>query len=186
MRADQTFRNLRQLRQLQMGGLDFDSSIPTEIANLPNLTRFYCDNSAITGTLDFIAEMPSIFEIWMDRNPRLNGKIPNSIGNKSTILQSMSFSKCSLTGTIPESIGDLVDLQQLRLDDNLLTGTIPTSLASLVQLYSLDLSGNNLVGNLPEEFCESRDVPFDDLCFDCEEVTCCCCSCCKSDSCTRL
>ena len=185
MRAPEIFSKLRSLVQLEMGGLSFDQPIPTEISNLPNLTSFYCDNSGINGTLDFILDMPSIFEIWMDRNPGITGTIPNAIGGKSTILQSMSFSQCSLTGTIPSGMGNLVDLQQLWIERNKLTGTIPLSLVGLSQFYSFDVSDNLLSGSIPEQMCNATvaGIAFTDLCVDCKEVTCCCCSCCKSPTC---
>jgi Leucine-rich repeat (LRR) protein len=183
MRAKTVFSNLRSLEQIQMGGLAFNQSIPTEISNLPNLTRFYCDYSDITGSLDFIMDMPSIFEIWMDRNLGLKGTIPSAIGTKSTILQSISLTDCSLTGTIPSGMGNLVKLQQLWLSDNHLTGTIPNTLAGLPQFHTFDVSNNKLTGDLPLAMCNVTAVAWEELCVDCSEVECCCCSCCTSLSC---
>jgi hypothetical protein len=178
MRAQKVFASLRSLVHLQMGGLAFKLSIPSEISSLPNLTHFYCEDSDITGSLDFILDMPSIREIWMDRNPGLTGTIPSSIGNTSTTLQRISLSGCSLTGTIPSGIGNLVNLQQLWLSDNKLNGTIPNTLTSLPKFINFDVSNNNLTGFLPPAMCNVTTV-----CVDCAAVKCCCCSCCKSSSC---
>ena len=183
MRAQDVFSNLRSLQEIQMGGLAFGQSIPTEISSLQNLTRFYCDNSDITGTLDFILDMPSIFEIWMDQNPGLKGTIPSAIGTKSTILQSISFTECSLSGTIPGGIGNLVDLQQLWLSDNMLTGRIPATLAGLSQFHTFDVANNELTGVLPSAMCNVTAVAWQELCVDCSEVKCCCCTCCWSNCC---
>jgi len=128
MRAQQVFGNLRNLVEISMGGNSYNESIPSEISSLPKLANFYCDYADIIGTLDFIVEMPSIFEIWMDDNPRLTGTIPHKIGTKSTILQSISFTGCGLSGSIPTELGSLLFLQQLWLSGNSLTGTIPTTL----------------------------------------------------------
>ena len=56
----------------------------------------------------------------------------------------MNLSGKGLTGTIPESIGDLTDLETLDLSNNNLTGVIPESIGNLTNLTTLDLSGNNL------------------------------------------
>lgn len=166
-----------------MGGLAFNESIPTVISNLPNLTHFYCENSNVTETLDFLLDMPSILEIWMDGNPGLTGTIPSAIGDKSTVLQSISFSKCSLKGTIPSELGNLVALQQLSLSDNMLTGTIPDSLSRLSTFSTFDVSNNLFTGTLPSRMCNVTATAWEELCVDCSEVECCCCSCCTSSTC---
>ena len=52
---------------------------------------------------------------------------------------------CSyIEGTIPGSLGGLVKLQELFLDDNELTGTIPTELGRLVSANYICLASNNL------------------------------------------
>ncbi|XP_065624245.1 putative receptor like protein 25 [Quercus suber] len=54
-------------------------------------------------------------------------------------------------GEIPESIGDLKDLNMLNLSNNILTGHISISLGNLTQLESLDLSQNKLPGKIPPQ-----------------------------------
>jgi hypothetical protein len=131
----EVFSNLQKLDTLQMGGNAYNQAIPAEIAQLPALSkycvyacllqqpcsfrfnesvltfcpiaRFYCDNSLLTGNIDFIADMPVIckypralqsdhvpimclilrlfrftVEFWVDNNPDLGGTIPASIGDK--------------------------------------------------------------------------------------------------------
>jgi len=47
------------------------------------------------------------------------------------------YDNALLTGSIPTSIGDLVNPEYLYLYDNALTGSIPASIGDLVNLYSL-------------------------------------------------
>jgi len=54
-----------------------------------------------------------------------------------------------LTGTIPPSIGNLLNLGQLLLGDNKLTGTIPPTIVDLTQLNTLELQDNQLSGSIP-------------------------------------
>jgi hypothetical protein len=67
-----------------------------------------------------------------------------------------------LNGSLPESLGNLVNLQHLDLSRNnnfvhkeclqCVTGSIPASLGNLGQLQYVDLSGNDLAGSIPDTF----------------------------------
>jgi len=59
----------------------------------------------------------------------------------------------SLSGKIPESIGDLTFLDTLNLSFNQLSGTIPESIGSLSQLNYLYIYYNQLSGVIPESIC---------------------------------
>jgi len=78
----------------------------------------------------------------------LTGTLPNSIGNL-THLNSISLHINAIGGNIPASIGRLTNLTSLDLGENKFTGTIPDSLASLVNLTALDLDGNQITGTIP-------------------------------------
>ena len=53
-----------------------------------------------------------------------------------------------LSGTIPDSIGDLKKLNLLQLSDNFLSGTLPDSITSLPSLTDLDLAWNQFSGEI--------------------------------------
>ncbi|KAL0797469.1 hypothetical protein Bca101_052643 [Brassica carinata] len=55
-----------------------------------------------------------------------------------------------LTGTIPPSIQNLSQLQELNLSNNNLTGDVPEFLAKMKSLLVINLSGNNLRGSVPQ------------------------------------
>ena len=78
----------------------------------------------------------------------LTGTLPNSIGNL-THLTSISLHINAIGGNIPGSIGNLTNLIYLDLGENKFVGTIPDSLASLTNLTQLDLDGNQLIGSIP-------------------------------------
>lgn len=63
----------------------------------------------------------------------------------------IDFSKNSLDGSVPESIGMLVSLHGLNLSYNRFTGQIPSQLSNLSRLESLDLSWNRISGKIPQE-----------------------------------
>ena len=58
----------------------------------------------------------------------------------------------SLTGSIPEGLGDLTELTQLVLRENRLTGEIPPALGHLTKLTALWLSANRLTGAIPTQW----------------------------------
>jgi hypothetical protein len=57
-----------------------------------------------------------------------------------------------LTGHIPSSLGNLVNLVELHLIHNSLKDTIPSSLGNCTSLTDLELANNKLTGNIPSAF----------------------------------
>jgi hypothetical protein len=91
-----------------LSGNAYNSSVPLELASLPNLQRLYLEEASLTGSLDFVTSMTSIVELWMDFN--------------------------LVEGTIPTEIGTLSTLASLSLANNVLTGAIPKEMASMTQM----------------------------------------------------
>ncbi|RVX06789.1 putative inactive leucine-rich repeat receptor kinase XIAO [Vitis vinifera] len=79
----------------------------------------------------------------------LGGFLPNSLGNLSN-LQSVLLWDNSFVGSIPNSIGNLSNLEELYLSNNQMSGTIPETLGQLNKLVALDISENPWEGILTE------------------------------------
>ncbi|KAG7364825.1 two component regulator [Nitzschia inconspicua] len=177
-----TFENLSNLKYLTMDGNAYNSSLPTQLVNLPELEYLYAGFSFLEGDLSFIPQMPKIFELWIDDNPGLSGSIPTTIGQASTLV-SLSMTNCNLSGQLPTQLGLLTDLIQMWLYDNSFTGAIPTELGQLVKLKILNLQKNELTGDMPAVICDRRR-PFgrlEELEADCDGAIYCdgdCCTCC--------
>nr|XP_048321188.1 LRR receptor-like serine/threonine-protein kinase EFR [Ziziphus jujuba var. spinosa] len=102
------------------------------------------------------------------RNNSFHGPLPNTVGRLGRlrvlnlgykqlggIIPELELLENGLTGSIPEDLGCLSQLEHLNLLANQLTGKTPTSLGNLSNLEELNLesngfSGNNLSGNVPE------------------------------------
>ncbi|XP_059658670.1 receptor kinase-like protein Xa21 [Cornus florida] len=98
----------------------------------------------------------------MERNP-LNGILPVSIGNLSTLLQDIQAGDCEIKGNIPNHISNLTNLFFLRLHGNGFTGSIPTTIKKLPRLQILDLGYNRIQGPIPNGLCYLKNLASLDL-----------------------
>ena len=119
------------------------------------------DTLAGTGALNWAANTPMLewdgvsYQGTPKRVTRLEleltgltGDIPAELGNLSN-LETLRLHGNQLTGDIPTELGNLSNLQGLSLGGNQLTGEIPTELGDLSNLQGLWLHGNQLTGELP-------------------------------------
>tara|TARA_Y100000996_G_C22482691_1_gene626884 strand:- start:51 stop:839 length:789 start_codon:yes stop_codon:yes gene_type:complete len=81
---------------------------------------------------------------------QLTGEIPSSIGNLINLVI-LDLSRNQLTGDIPSSIGNLTNLESLILQSNQLTGEILTEIVNLTNLTNLWIHNNNFTGEIPPE-----------------------------------
>merc|ERR1712028_229996 len=79
----------------------------------------------------------------------------------------------TLTGKIPDEIGNLNQLRRLWLFNNELTGTIPEALSKLELLEVVELHGNKLRGDMPDGVCTAvgkSDYEYKSLTSDCKKA----------------
>ena len=93
---------------------------------------------------------------------QLTGTIPETLGQLNN-LQSLNLTDNELTGLIPETLGQLNNLQSLNFAYNELTGPIPEALGQLDNLESLNLDSNKLTGTIPEALGNLNNLKILDL-----------------------
>jgi len=110
---------------------------------------------------------------WNDNNGWLT-KAPVStwdninLDSASVRVNSINLSSNKLVGKIPNSIGNLTQLQNLDLSYNNLSGSIPNSIGNLSNAINIFLSNNNLIGNIPDSVSkltnlQTLDVSYNEL-----------------------
>lgn len=169
---DSVFADATLLEYANFGGNNFNTTIPSALASLPNLRFLYFVQCELRDTdMSFLEHMPSIYELWIDGNPNFTGSIPSSIGDKTT-LASLSLTENGLTGPIPSEMGLLVEMQQMWLYDNALTGEVPSELGAIPRMKIFEVTGNALAGTMPSEVCGNTGYfgLLDTLGADCDIV----------------
>ncbi|CAA6672239.1 unnamed protein product [Spirodela intermedia] len=79
----------------------------------------------------------------------LGGVIPFGAGDLPVALMQLNLAQNRITGPIPPSISNLVNLTYLNLSNNILNGSIPPDLSRLRRLERVYLSNNTLTGEIP-------------------------------------
>ncbi|GLT44530.1 hypothetical protein SLA2020_184190 [Shorea laevis] len=118
-----------------------------------------CTNSRVTSiTLanmglegQVFIGIPSLTELQtldLSYNKGLTGSLPESIGNLKKLVN-LTLVGCGFTGPIPDTIGYLQQLLYLSLNSNNFGGQIPPFIGNLSNLFWLDLTDNQIEGPIP-------------------------------------
>ncbi|CAN6237175.1 unnamed protein product [Urochloa humidicola] len=118
------FGSCSALRVLTAGHNNLSGSLPDELFNATSLEHLSFPNNYLNGVLD--------------GSPIIN------LRNLATL----DLGGNILTGSIPDSIGQLKKLEELHLDRNSMSGELPSSLGNCTNLIIIDLKANNFSGEL--------------------------------------
>ncbi|CAL4958214.1 unnamed protein product [Urochloa decumbens] len=145
--------NLVGLEILGMFNTSISGVIPQSIGRLKNLGVLGIYNSSLSGLIPLSLGNLTKLNILFAYYGNLEGPIPASLGKlKNLIVLDLSTNRLngSLSGNIPDSIGNCASLEWLMLDHNSFEGSIPQSLKNLQGLALLNLTMNKLTGNIPD------------------------------------
>ncbi|XP_058110944.1 probable LRR receptor-like serine/threonine-protein kinase At3g47570 [Magnolia sinica] len=160
--------NASTIEEADFSRNSFSGRIPI-LGNLPRILvlNFEFNHLVSDGPdgLDFITSLSNSrrLKTFSVGTNRLTSRLPSSITNLSRTLLELEMEYNQIEGTLPDEIGNLVNLTMLSVrynslsgripltSDNHVTGSIPETLANCRHLRSLDLFANGLEGTIPKE-----------------------------------
>jgi Leucine-rich repeat (LRR) protein len=144
------FKSLDHLQFLDMAGNKLTGPFPYQIARIFSLQHLLLNNNALTGTLPtWMGQLESIKELRFGHN-QFRGTLPTEL-NRLLFIKVLAMEYNQITGNIP-ILNNLKRVADVNFDNNLLSGTIPDELAFMRELQTIRLSNNKLTGTFPVEF----------------------------------
>ncbi|KAJ8758776.1 hypothetical protein K2173_000497 [Erythroxylum novogranatense] len=102
-------------------------------------------------------------------NLGLSADVDVGVFTNLTKLVKLSMSNNSISGKIPENVGNFRRLEFLDLSDNLFSSVIPVGIGRLQSLRNLSLVGNKFSGSIPDTILELASV--ESLDFSCNSFS---------------
>ncbi|GAV75468.1 Pkinase domain-containing protein/LRR_1 domain-containing protein/LRRNT_2 domain-containing protein/LRR_6 domain-containing protein [Cephalotus follicularis] len=179
--------NASGLQVLDFAQNGLTGTIPGGLGSLSALVRLNFDENSLgnweigdLNFLSFLANCTSLEVLGMAEN-RFGGELPSFIANLSTNLQILTLGGNLLLGSIPNGIGNLVNLSLLGLEgnhfsivpdvfgklkqleglylhDNMFSGPIPSSLGNLTRLTRLFMEDNRFEGSIPPSLGDCQNL----------------------------
>ncbi|PKI42629.1 hypothetical protein CRG98_036911 [Punica granatum] len=164
-----SFRKMSNLLFLGIGsnylgrGLANDLDFLCSLTNATNLYYLGIGNNSFGGEVPkCIGNLSIILDMFVLEGNALSGTMPSSIGNLIN-LEVLSVSLNNFSGSIPPEIGNLKKVKELYLAYNMFTGEVPHTLGNLSMLAHLSMSKNNLLGTIPSSLGKCQSLSFLDL-----------------------
>ncbi|RVW94651.1 LRR receptor-like serine/threonine-protein kinase GSO1 [Vitis vinifera] len=144
------FGNMTALAYLHLSWNQLEGEIPKSLRDLCNLQTLFLTSNNLTGLLekDFLACSNNTLEGLDLSHNQLRGSCPHLFGFSQLRELSLGFNQ--LNGTLPESIGQLAQLEVLSIPSNSLQDVVPNWFWNLTShLAWLNISNNHISGTLP-------------------------------------
>ncbi|KAH0976166.1 hypothetical protein GBA52_018065 [Prunus armeniaca] len=148
--------NASRLQVLDFPENGLTRAIPAEnLATLQSLVRLNFDQNRLgsgkTGDLNFLSFLVNCtsLEVLGLKGNHFGGELPASIANLFTQLKKLTLGTNLIHGSIPNGIGNLINLISLGLEGNYLGGSVPDVIGKLPKFQGLWLNVNQFSGPVP-------------------------------------
>ncbi|CAB9528801.1 leucine rich repeat [Seminavis robusta] len=130
-------------------------SLPSELGKLVRLSALHVARTNLAGLVPVeIFQLHGLRYLTIEECPGLITEcaLEQVVCNMQQLVSfSLSSRSFGAAISIPSEIGNLTELQLLRLHDWRIHGALPSELGKLTKLVALDVSGNSIFGTLPHE-----------------------------------
>uniref|UniRef100_A0ACD5VN88 Uncharacterized protein n=1 Tax=Avena sativa TaxID=4498 RepID=A0ACD5VN88_AVESA len=148
--------NISNLQDLDLGANSLSGYVPSTLGRLGAIQYLGLADNKLEANdnkgWEFITSLAncSQLSVLVLRGNSFEGQLPASITNLSATLQKLYIMDNSISGGIPEDIGNLVGLNILVITNTSISGVIPESIGKLKNLIDLALYSNSLTGLIPQ------------------------------------
>eukprot|EP01117_Protostelium_nocturnum_P009025 TRINITY_DN3239_c0_g1_i1.p1 TRINITY_DN3239_c0_g1~~TRINITY_DN3239_c0_g1_i1.p1 ORF type:complete len:1365 (+),score=254.10 TRINITY_DN3239_c0_g1_i1:56-4150(+) len=143
-----TIENCINLEYFLIASNEIHGNIPQGFENLTKLKHLNCVDNSIEGEV-LLSQRWSQLEIYECSGNLITGQIPK---NLDKWYPNMIYFDLSLNQIIGELPNLPPSVTAIYLDENNISGEIPSSWKNLVEVYDMYLDSNQLSGNIPDIF----------------------------------
>jgi Leucine-rich repeat (LRR) protein len=135
--------------------------LPPAIGDLTELELFDVNTNGNLGGV-----IPDEIQYWTKikvinlSSTKIGGPLPEVPWLHMPLLEKLFLQGLPLTGGLPESLGSLTHLTELRLIGTHIGGELPEALGNLAELRSLFLGENQFVGQIPDELGDLHNLEY--------------------------
>ncbi|KAM7510882.1 hypothetical protein LguiB_009757 [Lonicera macranthoides] len=143
--------NCSSLRVLNVTGNNLNGSLP-DLSMLKKLEVLDLSGNYFSGEFPvWAAKLTGLVSLGLGDNDYEEGGIPESLGNLKN-LNWLYLAGSNLKGDIPESFSQLQELETLDICRNKISGNFPIWITKLIKLKKIELWQNSLTGVIPPDF----------------------------------
>ncbi|GJM90244.1 hypothetical protein PR202_ga06505 [Eleusine coracana subsp. coracana] len=143
--------NCSMITVLELGYNRLYGTIPDELFNATSLEHLSLRYASLHGTHDgaHVAKLSNLITLDLGEN-HFTGKIPDSIGQLKQ-LEQLHLDSNNMSGELPSALGSCSNLITIDLKSNYFSGELSkVNFSTLQNLERLDIKGNNFIGMVPE------------------------------------
>ena len=134
--------------ELRMNRFGLQGTVPSEIWELTHARQIAFTTNDVAVSFEGIEKALALHTLKLSS---CHIRSLKGIGNASDKLSELHLADNQFSGTIPEDVFQLTQVQWIYLNNNHFSGTIPTDLSRLRSATKIELFDNNFEGPLPSE-----------------------------------